>query len=420
MQDRFDVVVVGAGAAGIAAIRRLAAAPVSAIALEARPRIGGRAQTVLARPDLPIDRGCGWLHSADVNPLAKLAEDAGFAIDRTPPHWTRQAGNQHFSPEDQRDFQRAMAAFEARIEAQAKTGLDRPGGELFEPGGRWNPLIDAVSSYYNGAEYDRVSVLDYDAYDDDGVNWRVGQGYGAAIASFAPLDRIVTDCPVTQIDHGGPELRLATPRGIVHARAVIVAVPTPILAEGRLAFTPGLPAMVAAAEVLPLGLADKVVLGLEGAEELPVEGHLFGRTDRTETGSYHLRPFGRPYIEAFLGGRCAAALEAEGPGAMTAFAVEELAALMGSDFRRRLTPLGETAWKADPWALGAYSHALPGHSGARGVLAAPAEDRIFFAGEAVSRHSYSTAHGAWKSGEQAALAALAVLGRSSTPASSSD
>ncbi|MBW8813628.1 MAG: FAD-dependent oxidoreductase [Caulobacterales bacterium] len=410
MQDRYDVVVIGAGAAGIAAIRALAAAPVSAICLEARARIGGRAETVLARPDLPVDRGCGWLHSADVNPLAKAIEAAGFSIDRSRPHWERQSGNQDFPPDDQRDFQRAMAAFDARMEAAARTGVDRPGAELFEPGGRWNPLIDAVSSYYNGAEYDQVSVLDYDAYDDSGVNWRVGQGYGAAIASFAPLDRIVTDCPVTGIDHGGPDLRLTTPRGVVHAKAVIVAVPTPILAEGRLAFTPGLPHIQAAAAGLPLGLADKVVLGLDAADDLPAEGHLFGRTDRTETGSYHLRPFGRPYIEAFLGGRCAAALEAEGPGAMTAFAVEELSALMGSDFRRRLTPLAETAWRADPWARGSYSHALPGHAGARRVLAAPVEDRIVFAGEAVSAHAYSTAHGAWISGQQAAAAALRVAG----------
>jgi monoamine oxidase len=409
MQDRFDVVVIGAGAAGIAAIRRLSQAPVSAVALEARPRIGGRAETARLGAGLPVDLGCGWLHSADVNPLAKAIAAAGFTVDRSRPHWERQSGNQDFPPDEQRDFQRAMAAFDARMAAAATAGIDRPGADLFEPGGRWNPLIDAVSSYYNGAEYDQVSVLDYDAYDDSGINWRVGEGYGAAIASFAPLDRIVTDCPVTEVGHGGPELRLATPRGTVHARAVIVAVPTPILAEGRLAFMPGLPQVQAAAAGLPLGLADKVFLALDGPDDLPVEGHLFGRTDRTATGSYHLRPFGRPYIEAFLGGRCAAALEAEGPGAMTAFAIEELVGLMGSDFRRRLAPLGETAWKADPWARGAYSHAQPGHAADRAVLATPTDPRLVFAGEAVSAHAYSTAHGAWISGEQAAERVLLSL-----------
>lgn len=409
MQDHFDVVVIGAGAAGIAALRTLLARGVSAVALEARDRVGGRAHTAVVR-ELPLDLGCGWLHSADVNPLARMIEAAGFAIDRTPPHWERQAGNQDFPPEEQRAFQQAFAAFEARMEAAAETGVDRPGAELFEPGGRWNVLIDAVSSYYSGAEYDRVSVLDYAAYADTEVNWRVGQGYGAAIAAFAPLDRIVTDCEVRRVGHGGPELRLDTTRGTVAARAVIVTVPTPILAEGRLAFDPDLPDVQAAAASLPLGLADKVVLGLDQAGGLPAEGHLFGRTDRTETGSYHLRPFGRLYIEAFVGGRCAAALEAEGPGAITAFAIEELVGLMGSDFRGKLTPLTETRWQAEPFSRGAYSHALPGQADARGRLARPVEDRIFFAGEAVSPHAYSTSHGAWQAGERAAGEALAGLG----------
>ena len=410
MQDHFDAVVVGAGAAGVAALGTLLAARVSAVALEARGRVGGRAHTVLARPGLPLDHGCGWLHSADLNPLVPRIEAAGFAIDRTRPAWQKQAGNQDFPPQDQLAFRDAYAAFETRMEEAAKMGVDRPGAELFEPGGRWNVLIDAVSSYYNGAEYDRVSVLDYAAYDDSGVTWRVAEGYGAAIAAFAPPDQIVTECEVRRVDHGAPEIRLDTSRGSLFARAVIVAVPTPALAEGRLEFSPGLPAKVAAAEGLPLGLADKVFLGLDGPDDLPADGHLFGRTDRTETGSYHLRPFGRPCVEVFFGGRCAASLEAEGPGALTAFALEEMTALMGSDFRRRLTPLGETAWNADPFSRGSYSHALPGHSAARADLALPVDDRIFFAGEATSPHAFSTTHGAWESGERAAAEALTALG----------
>jgi monoamine oxidase len=413
VQDRFDIVVVGAGAPGISALRRLSQAPVEAIVLEARTRIGGRAHTALARPGLPVDHGCGWLHSADRNPLAQLIEQAGFAIDRTPPHWTRQAGNQDFTAAEQAQFQRAYAAFHEKLEAAARSGVDRPASELLEPGGRWNHLLDAISSYYNGAEYDQVSVLDFAAYDDDGVNWRVGQGYGAAIAGFADLTRIVTGCPVTRIDHGGPELRIETPRGVVSARAAIVTAPTPILAEGRLALTPALPRVQEAAAGLALGLADKVFLGIAQPEMFPVEGHLFGRIDRTETGSYHLRPFGRPYIEAYLGGRCAWALEAEGPGAATAFAIEELSQLIGSDFRRQITPLGETRWAADEYALGSYSHAWPGRAGCRAALAEPVEDRLFFAGEATSPHFYSTAHGAWQEGERAAEAALTRLGLSS-------
>jgi monoamine oxidase len=186
-------------------------------------------------------------------------------------------------------------------------------------------------------------------------------------------------------------------------------VPTPYIAEGRLAFSPGLPEKVQAAAGLPLGLADKAFLTLVEPEALPSDEHLFGRTDRTETGSYHLRPFGRPYVEVFLGGRNARNLEGEGPGALCAFAIEELTALLGSGARARLAPLGETRWASDPWALGAYSHALPGCGGMRAVLAAPVDGRIFFAGEATSPHAYSTVHGAWESGLRAADEAKAAL-----------
>jgi monoamine oxidase len=410
MQDSFDVVIVGAGAAGIGALRRLAGTGLSAVALEARPRIGGRALTLHPNPDLPVDAGCGWLHSADENPLAPLVEAAGFALDKTPPHWTRQAGNLEFSAEDQAAFGKDFQKFWANIHEAAKTGVDRPASDLFDPNDRWNHLIDAISSYYNGAEHDQVSVLDFDAYDDSGVNWRVKDGYGTAIAALADRARIVTDCEVRTIHHDGPDVRVETNRGTVTARAVIVTLPTSLIAEGRVAFSPALPEKQAAAACLPLGLADKAFLRLAEPEAFEVEGHLFGRIDRAETGSYHLRPFGRPYIEVYFGGRLAHSLEAEGAGAFAAFALEELTGLLGSDVRKTIRPIAETAWAREPFSRGAYSHALPGHAGDRAILAAPVGP-LLFAGEATHASWYSTAHGAWASGLRAAEEALALLSK---------
>jgi monoamine oxidase len=406
MRDHFDVVVIGAGAAGIAALRTLLGAGVDAVALEARERVGGRAHTLRMGAGFPVDCGAAWVHSADINPLSGPIAEAGFALDSSPPHWMRQAANEDFPAAEQRAFRAALQTLDERVEAAARTGVDRPVSELFEPGGRWNVMLDAFSSYYNGAEFEQVSLLDYAAYEDSGVNWRVREGYGAAIAAFAPMERIVTGCAVTLVRHDGPQVRLETPQGTLSARAVIVTVPTPLLANGQLRFEPGLPAAAEAAAGLPLGLADKVFLGLDEPEQLPVEGHLFGSTTRTETGSYHLRPVGRPYIEVFLGGRCARTLEGEGEGAMAAFAVEELVRLLGADIRAKLHPLGETRWAADPWAMGSYSHALPGRSAARTALVAAGTERIAFAGEACHPTLYSTVHGAWASGEAAAAAGV--------------
>jgi monoamine oxidase len=125
--------------------------------------------------------------------------------------------------------------------------------------------------------------------------------------------------------------------------------------------------------------------------------------------SYQVRPLDRPAIYCFFGGRFAATLEREGEGAMFAFAAGELTRLFGNDIRKQLAPLASTAWQHDPWARGSYSYALPGHADDRAVLAAPVDDRLFFAGEATSPNFFSTAHGAWLSGIAAADAALASL-----------
>ena len=195
------------------------------------------------------------------------------------------------------------------------------------------------------------------------------------------------------------------------ADAVILTVPTPVIAAQAIRFRPDLADKVSAASVLPLGLADKLVMAVDRAEMLPVDGHLIGNPMRTATGSYHLRPFGRPLIEGFFGGRLAHELEAAGPGAFFDFAATELTSLFGGGIRARLRPLVETSWARDPFAQGSYSYALPGHADARAVLAASVDGRLFFAGEACSRHDFTTAHGAYLTGIEAAEELIALSQR---------
>ncbi len=405
--DDLEVVVVGAGAAGIGAAMRLAAARVSFAVFEARGRVGGRAYTI-AEPPFPLDLGCGWLHSADHNPWTRIAAEAGFTIDRTLPAWGTQSFDLGFSAEDQAGFALASRRFHERLEAIGPNDADCSAAELLEPDCRFNPLLNAVSSYVNGVELNLVSVQDSNRYADTGVSWRVAEGYGTVIAAQAAGLPIRLGCPVTLIDHRGKHLAIETALGTVTADAVILTVPTPLIAAQGIRFRPELTDKVAAASVLPLGLADKLVMAVELPELLPVDDHLVGNSNKTATGSYHLRPFGRPLIEGFFGGRLAHELEAAGPGALFDFAVAELVELFGSGIRARLRPLVETGWGRDPFARGSYSYALPGHADARATLATPLDGRVFFAGEACSPHDFTTAHGAYLTGIEAADEAIAL------------
>ncbi|MBV9701681.1 MAG: FAD-dependent oxidoreductase, partial [Methylobacteriaceae bacterium] len=393
----------GAGAAGIAATRCLVDAGVDALLIEARDRLGGRAHTVEAG-GYPIDLGCGWLHSADRNPWTQIAATLGFAIDRTPPPW--QNHDLGLSRSEREEYRAALNDFWKRLEAAGNEGTDRPASDLLVPGARWNNLVDATSTYINGAELDRVSTLDLARYDDTGVNWRVADGFGTAIARYGRDLPVRLNCPVANVDHSGPQIRIETPYGVIRTGAVIITVSTDVIAAGSIRFTPDLPDKREAAERIPLGNAEKVFLRIEGAEDLPKGVRFFGSKDRVGTGSYHLRPFGRPVIEGYFGGRFARDLQKAGEAEMAAFAIEEIASVLGARTAGRLQLIRGSAWASDPFALGSYSHALPGHADARATLAAPIDDRIFFAGEACSPHDFSTAHGAYETGVAAARAFL--------------
>jgi monoamine oxidase len=399
------VAIIGGGAAGVAAARRLHDAGIDCLLIEARDRLGGRAWTVAGPDGGALDLGCGWLHSADRNSWTKIAQAQGHAIDKTPPPWMR--SSMDFKRGERDEYRRAFETFHERVSELAKRDTDTTVAAALEPNGRWNGLIGAITTFISGAEPDRVSTRDFDNYDDNGVNWRVVEGYGATIAKHGDGLPVAFDCPVRRIDHHGKRLKIETAKGVIAADQAIVTLPTAVLAEESL-FAPALPDKIQAARGLPLGLADKLFIALEKAEEFENDSRLFGAKDRTATAAYHLRPFGRPQIEAFFGGTNARELEAQGEGAFFDFAVAELTGLLGSDFAKRLKPIRIHRWGADPFARGSYSYALPGMAECRAALAAPVDGRLFFAGEACSKGDFSTAHGGWHTGIAAAAQVIAA------------
>ncbi len=183
-----------------------------------------------------------------------------------------------------------------------------------------------------------------------------------------------------------------------------------MLAAGAIRFEPALDDHMQAAAGLPLGVADKLFLRMEEPEAFPPDTRLIGSPERRDTGTYTLRSHGRSLVEGYFGGDYARHLEAGGLPAFADAARREIADAYGADLGHKLTPIVATGWARDPFSLGSYSHALPGHADDRATLATPVEGRIYFAGEATSRNFFSTAHGAWEEGTRVGRA-LAHAGR---------
>jgi monoamine oxidase len=397
----FDTVIVGAGAAGIAAARRLIAAGSKVLILEARNRVGGRAVTENTL-GVPADLGAAWLHFAAENAWTDIAVSAGFDVIRREPGWGGAAGIGARQPGTAE--QAAAAAnylrYNELIEATALAGRDVALSDIL-PHDAYRPRFDATMTWAVGTESTRVSTLDLARYADSTHNWAVREGLGNVVKAAAAGLPIQLGCEVTQIDWSGPLLRIHCGDGVVEARHVIVTLPTSVLARSALRFTPSLPAAyVDAFHAVPLGVVNKVFFQL-GAGQFPGESrHFIGTDSDTRTCSYLVRPAAQPLLCAFFGGDLSWELEQRSE--LEAFARDELRGLFGADFANKLGDSIATAWGSDPHARGSYSAALPGKADCRRLLAEPVTPQLQFAGEACSSEYYGTLHGAWLSGVAAA------------------
>ena len=411
-----DILVVGAGAAGIAAARRLAALGRSCLVLEAGPAAGGRARTDHATFGLPVDLGCHWLHAPAHNPLRGLADRLGHRYEAVAQPLRHAAAGGGWL--DDRAVQ-ARGAYHARcrdrIMAAAQAGEDRPVSELLDA-----PREDAMQASFEsdfiakwGVAPDAASSLDYARYVGEGGDLPVTAGLGTLIGRLAEGLPLRLGAAVTAMRLGSPAgLRADTVAGTVEARAAILTVSTGVLRAEAIRFDPPLPAWkLDAIAGLPMGHCNKIVLAFERQVFDPPDHCLV-----LPAGAAHeavellLRPGGRPVAIALYSGRFGRDLAAAGAAAMAEDCIDRLAALFGAALRARIAPPQLVAdWDAAPFVRGYVAAALPGRADARIDLARPVEERLFFAGEAVSTRFMGDLHGAWFSGIAAAEAADRAL-----------
>jgi monoamine oxidase len=408
-----DVLVIGAGGAGLAAAKELLAQGVSVLVLEARGRIGGRAFTDDSL-GVAWDRGCSWLESANVNPWMGYARQNGFEVHEDRAARVMYDGARRMDESETAGYRAVTERMGRELDRAGRHGLDIPAEAAFTQqtlADPWYAMAMDDMTGWEGVEPSNFSALDSFEYDEDGADFVIPRGYGTLLEHYAKGVDVRLKTPVTRIRWDGRGVAADTDAGQAKARVAVVALPSAIIAEGSVVFTPHLPAEVLQAHHdLPLGILDKIALRFK-RNVFPSEASevLQMRRDDSRGLSYLTRHWDSNVCIAFAPGRLARELEGEGEAAAVEHALGELAAMLGGDVRKHFDEGAATAWAADPYARGAYSHCVPGRYGARAILARAVGDRIVFAGEHTEQAAYGTLHGAYLSGVRAAREARRLL-----------
>ena len=414
MASAVDLVIVGAGAAGLAAAHAAQARGLSFHLLEASHRIGGRAYTEEMAPGVPFDLGCHWMHSASLNPFVAVADRFGFHYRRDGAWQLNAFAGSHWLTEPERaELLSLMATNEAAVAAAVKRGEDVAVSDVIDLDSRWAPLHAYWFSLGTSHDVDEVSTVDAVSYNDTEENWPLRDGYGALVARWAGDIPVTLNAAAERIRWSAGGVVVETAKGSVEGRRLLLTVSTNMLASGRIAFDPPLPAWkVAAANDLPLGVHNRVGIMLKSDPFGPdVPNSATVMLEGEMPMSMQLRPFGLPYVVGVTGGRFGAWLERAGAAASVGYLTERLVGAFGGGIRGALSDRTiVTAWQGDPWTLGSYSAAVPGAGHQRKELARPIDDVLFFAGEACSEEFAATCHGAYLTGI-AAVDAMAAPSR---------
>jgi monoamine oxidase len=408
-----DVVVIGAGSAGIAAARRLIASGKSVIVIEAADRIGGRAFTDRTTFGLPYDQGASWLQGPAGLPHVDLAQSQGYTlVNHNTAGEAFYVGNR---PANAAEWA-AYATASDRIDAAISGGPDVSAASRLPAD---LPMSATVQSWIGpmdyGVDFADLSLGDVNSYGSYAYNYLIREGYGTLVADLGAGQPILTATPARAVDWGGPGVRVETDRGTISAAACIVTVSTGVLASGAIRFTPDLPPeKTQAIADVPMGLLLKIALQFDGER--------FGLTENDfltyavpdivpARASYFLTwPTGTDLAVGFAGGAFGWELSAAGEAAAVDFALGEFAGMVGSRARSHFVKGHMSGWGSNPLTLGAYAAARPGRHAARAILGQPLGERVFFAGEALAERYPALVTGAHISGEAAADAVVAALG----------
>jgi monoamine oxidase len=409
-----DVAIIGAGAAGIAAARRIAQANRRFVVLEASNHIGGRCVTDTSTFGVAFDRGARLLYAPDLNAAALAATKANVDIYPSPPGQKIRIGRRNARETEMEDFLSSLVrANRALGEAGRKADISAAQA-LPKDLGPWRGTIDfMLGPIAISKDLSETSVYDLTRLADRDSAGLCRGGLGAMMVKVASGVPVELSMPVTRIDWSARSaIDIETARGRISARAVIVTASTNVLNAGKIAFTPALPRpKLDAFSKLSLGSLDTIALEIPGNPlGLQRDDLVFDRSDNARTAALIANVGGSSLCLVQVGGKFGRGLAAQGDAAMIAFARDWLADLFGSEVTKSIKRTAATRWNDEPWTLGAMSVAAPGAQNFRKALMEPVANRIWFAGEAAHETLWGTVGGAWESGERAATDALRKIG----------
>ncbi|MCE9521575.1 MAG: FAD-dependent oxidoreductase [Alphaproteobacteria bacterium] len=414
-----DVVIVGAGAAGIAAAKTLIDGGRRVQVIEAAARIGGRCYTDRATFGVPFDRGAAWIRSSTRNALTGLARLYSFDLGTRDANEMLFANGALHARASNPAFERAFFAYSDALAHAADEDGDVAASEIAPPvldddARAWMATVAAALGPLDmGVDLNKLSAKDWFQRDENEADRLVRQGLGTLVARLAANIPIAVNTRARRVSVGQGRVRVETERGTISAKAAIVTASIGVLTSGAIAFDPGLDAsMLGALSGLQMGLQSKIALRFapgNPALAYPDDTSIVPQVRDERGHSFLVRPFGAPLVICLTGGSLAWDLSTQVESTNVGFARERLRALLGSKADQGFTAGAATDWGTNPNTLGAFAAALPGQWKARAALAAPIGERVFLAGEALAGKNKQTVHGAHESGLRAGRRVLQLL-----------
>lgn len=418
-----DTIIIGAGAAGLAAARKLSDAQQSILVLEARNRIGGRIWTDYSFADFPIEYGAEFIHGehAATHELVRAAHYQTHPAPRKAMlRWGSKAGATGVAdlpPPLRNTIQKLWTAYR-QLPTRAYLTNDEPlGNYLYRQGFTAGEIAmaDVLLAQTCCAPINRLSCADLVremAVDHAGLEeFRIVEGYGALLEGYSQGLSIECNVPVERVHWGQDGVEIVTPKQTYHARHCIITVPVSVLQAGQITFMPALSvSKQAAISAFRTEAATKLIYRFAKPvwdEELVYMMHT-GIAARWWTPGYP-RP-DAAVIACYVTAERAIAIDAMHEEEALTLGLEELGELLGrTDLQATCIAAKRLSWAKDPYALGGYAYIPTGAAAARPILAQAEANVLFFAGEATAHDSNpQTVHGALESGWRAAGEVLAV------------